>query len=78
MLTLLATTGWLGFLSFIAWMLYLFIAFFKSKTAWATAGIGAIAGLAVGSQFNNALLYPFILLPFMMLLGIAYASTKKP
>lgn len=78
-LTILATTGIFGFLTFIwLWVSALFVSWKifaqKQNNFNAALGLGIIGGLAslfVHSQFVNSLLYPHILVVVWVILGIA-------
>jgi O-antigen ligase len=76
LLTILATTGVAGLAAFCGFFGYLALRFIRLRSAWAVAGFGLIGGMFVGSQFNNLLLYPLALLPFMIALGLAYREAN--
>lgn len=77
-LFILATTGWFGFVSFV--LAYLSLGFMSFRgvlfghtaliQAVSLAFLGILAGLAVFSQFNNALFYTWIIEVFWLLAGL--------
>lgn len=78
LLTLLATTGIPGLLAFLAMFVIAWREFWRARksSAWARAGLGVIAALAVSSVFNNTGLYTHIMIPSLMILGAAAAASR--
>lgn len=82
-LFILATTGWLGLLWFVInylGLLYISVTFYlrsqvASHRAMALALGSILVGLAVASQFNNALFYTWIIEPLWLLCGLVLGLT---
>ncbi|MBU0981994.1 O-antigen ligase family protein [Patescibacteria group bacterium] len=77
LLTILATTGVLGFLPFLS--IYLLLAFqaWQTRSKGFSAGfLAALTGLAVHSIFVNSLLFPLFMAPFWIAAGLLPRKTK--
>lgn len=71
LLTILATTGILGFIPFITIYILLALAAWKNRRHGYAAGfLGAFTGLFIHSIFVNSLLFPLFMAPFWLAVGI--------
>jgi len=75
-LLILATTGSVGFLSFIAWQAAIIkVSVVNLKTSYLSLGIfAAYLGLLIHSQFVNSFFFPQILMSLMFLLGLKHVE----
>lgn len=74
LLTLLATTGILGLLAFLALWLAIILRLWKFRLDPYVLGVfAALIGWFISSFFNNTLLYAPILLPMILVTGVALA-----
>jgi O-antigen ligase len=78
LLTLLATTGLIGLGAFLTlWGRIVGELWLMRKRALPLGALGLIAGWFVSSFFNNTLLYAPILLPALLVIGLALAEPKN-
>lgn len=71
LLTILATTGLLGFFPFLSIYIILFIQAWRArKTALGLGFLGGLATLFVHSIFVNSLLFPLLMAPFWIIAGL--------
>lgn len=61
LLNILVTTGVIGFLSYITFLIFFLKLAFKLKNTFGLLGVSFVIGLLVHSIFNNSLFYPSIL-----------------
>ena len=77
LLTILATTGIVGFLSFLStFLLMLQKAWQRRKNTFMLGFFSGLCGLLVHSIFVNSLLFPLLLAPFWIAVGIVF--NQKP
>lgn len=80
-LTILATTGILGFLPFLSLYALLFLeAWKKRQTGLGLGFLGGLVGLGLHSIFVNSLLFPLFMAPFWISAGVLIGapSSKEP
>jgi hypothetical protein len=71
LLTVLATTGILGFLPFISlYLLLLLQAWREQRNSFSVGFLGGLCGLLVHSIFVNSLLFPLFMAPFWISVGL--------
>ena len=77
-LTILSTTGILGFLAFLSVYALLFItAWKKRKTGPGLGFLSGLTGLLVHSIFVNSLLFPLFMAPFWICAGLLLETAKS-
>lgn len=77
-LTILSTTGILGFLAFLSVYAMLFITAWKNrKTGLGLGFFSGLTGLLIHSIFVNSLLFPLFMAPFWISAGLLLGAAKQ-
>lgn len=77
-LTILATTGLVGCIAFLGFWFFLIREFWSTRKDPYSLGLfGLLIGWMASSFLNNTLLYPLIILPFFILIGIGLSRSRK-